>query len=140
MRRFHGPGLGLLLALVPALSAGAQRPRERPAVTIEEPRPLPVLPAAFVPFTIASEVCRNDHVPTVGLKVYNVLAQPVAVLRLRGRNFAPLDRTRLRCGAYVALWDGTLDGGTRAASPGIYYLQLTVDDRPYTRKVIVPQP
>ena len=78
--------------------------------------------------------------PIVGLRVYNVLAQPVAVLRLRGRNFTPLDRTRLRCGAYVALWDGTLDGGTRAASPGIYYLQLTVDDRPYTRKVIVPQP
>lgn len=140
MRRFQGPGLGLLLALVPVCAAGAQQPRERPVASIEEPRPLPVLPAAFVPFAISSEVCRNDHVPTVGLKVYNVLAQPVAVLRLRGRNVAPLDRARLRCGTYVALWDGTLDGGTRAASPGIYYLQLTVDDRPYTRKVIVPQP
>lgn len=140
MRRFQGPGLGLLLVLAPVVHAGAQQPRERPAASIEEPRPLPVLPAAFVPFTISSEVCRNDHVPTVGLKVYNVLAQPVAVLRLRGRSLAPLDRSRLRCGTYVALWDGTLDGGMRAASPGIYYLQLTIDDRPYTRKVIVPQP
>jgi hypothetical protein len=140
MRRFTGPGLGLLLLGAPVWSAGAQRQPDRPAVVIEEPRPLPVLPAAFVPFTIGQEICRNGHVPTVGLMVYNVLAQPVAVLRLRGRIATPIDRTQLRCGVHVALWDGTLDGGARVASPGIYYLQLTVDDRTTTRKVIVPQP
>jgi len=140
MRRLSGPGLGLLLMMVAAQPADAQRSPQRQAAVIEEPRPIPVLPAAFVPFTISSEVCRNDHVPTVGFRVYNVLAQPVAVLRLRGRNSIPLERSRLRCGIYVAVWDGTLDGGTRVASPGIYYLQLTIDDRPYTRKVIVPQP
>ncbi len=140
MRRFCGPGLGLLLVVAPVWSAGAQRPPERPVVVIEEPRPLPVLPAAFVPFTIGQETCRNGHVPIVGLTVYNVLAQPVAVLRLRGRIGTVIDRIALRCGNHVALWDGTLEGGARAASPGIYYLQLTVDDRTVTRKVIVPQP
>ncbi|MEO5824936.1 MAG: hypothetical protein ABIR59_03540 [Gemmatimonadales bacterium] len=140
MRRLKGPGLGLLLLVAPTWTVGAQRPPERPAVVIEEPRPLPVLPAAFVPFTIGPELCRNGHVPTVGLTVYNVLAQPVAILRLRGRIATTISSTQLRCGTHVALWDGTLDGGTRAASPGIYYLQLTVDDRINTRKVIVPQP
>ena len=109
-------------------------------MVIEEPRPLPVLPAAFVPFTIGQEFCQNGRLPTVGLKVYNVFARPVAVLRVRGRIATPIDRTQMRCGTHVALWDGTLDGGTRTASPGIYYLQLTVDDRTTTRKVIVPRP
>ena len=139
MRRIVRLGVGLLL-VVPLWAARAQEPVQRPQVTIEEPRPLPVLPAAFVPFTIAQEICRSGHVPTVGLKVYNVLAQPVAVLRMRGRIATVVDRVQLRCGVHVALWDGTLDGGTRAASPGIYYLQLTVDDRTSTRKVVVPQP
>ncbi len=140
MRRLKGPGLGLLLLVASASSAGAQRPPDRPVVVIEEPRPLPVLPAAFVPFTIGQDLCRNGHVPTVGFTVYNVLAQPVAILRLRGRIATTISTIQLRCGTHVALWDGTLDGGTRAASPGIYYLQLTVDDRTNTRKVIVPQP
>jgi hypothetical protein len=32
----------------------------------------------------------------------------------------------MRCGSYVAIWDGTIDGGTRLARPGIYYLRLSV--------------
>lgn len=141
MRRLVRPVLGLLLVGVSASSAAAQRvPESVPAAVIGEPRPNPVLPAALVPFVIPSEVCRKDHQPLVALKVYNVLAQPVAILRLRSRRAEAVDSRRMRCGTYVAIWDGTIGGGARVAPPGIYYLQLAVDDRPYTRKMIVTKP
>ncbi|HET9132711.1 MAG TPA: hypothetical protein VFN90_00270 [Gemmatimonadales bacterium] len=76
----------------------------------------------------------------MALKVYNVLAQPVATLRLRSRRAEALDGLKLRCGSYVATWNGTVEDGGRAAPPGIYYVQLLVDDRRATRKLIVPQP
>lgn len=141
MRRFIGPGLGLLLGGVVAVPAAAQRSSDLPAVVLEEPRPNPVLPAALVPFVIASDVCRRGHTPRVALRVYNVFAQPVASLRLRDRRSAVvLDSIPLRCGQYVGLWDGTVAGGTRAASPGIYYVSLSVDERRATKKIIITPP
>lgn len=141
MRRLYWSVVGVLLLAVAAVPVAAQRSSGRPLVTLEEPRPNPVLPAALVPFNIDPEVCQKGHVPQASVKVYNVLANPVAVLRLRGRRAEPLDNRPLRCGAYIAVWDGTIDGGARVAPPGIYYLQLAVDDRaPRTRKVIVTKP
>jgi hypothetical protein len=141
MRRFIGPGLGLLLGGVVALPAAAQRSSDLPAFVLEEPRPNPVLPAALVPFVIASDVCRRGHTPRVALRVYNVFVQPVASLRLRDRrNAVVLDSIPLRCGQYVGLWDGTVAGGTRAASPGIYYLRLSVDERSTAKKIIITPP
>jgi len=141
MRRLVRPVLGLMLVGGMARTAAAQRvPEIVPAAVIAEPRPNPVLPAALVPFVIPSEVCRKDHLPLVALKVYNVLAQPVATLRLRSRRAELVDSLRMRCGTYVAIWDGTIGAGTKVATPGIYYLQLSVDDRPYTRKIIVAHP
>ena len=142
MRRFVGPGLGLLLGGVAAFPVAAQRSSDAPApVVLEEPRPNPVLPAALVPFVIASDVCRRGHTPRVALRVYNVFAQPVASLRLRDRHAAVvLDSIPMRCGQYVALWDGTVAGGTRAASPGVYYLRLSVDERSTSKKIIVTPP
>lgn len=141
MRRLVRPVLVLLFLGVLAVPANAQRVPERlPSPAIEEPRPNPILPAALVPFVIPAEVCRKDHTPLVALKVYNVLAQPVAVLRLRSRRAEAVDSLPMRCGTYVAIWDGTIGGGAKVAPPGIYYLQLSVDSRPYTRKVVVAQP
>ena len=141
MRRLVRPVLWLCLVGGMARQAIAQRvPETIPAVVIAEPRPNPVLPAALVPFVIPAEICRKDHLPLVVLKVYNVLAQPVATLRLRTRRSELVDSLRMRCGTFVAIWDGTMGAGTKVAPPGIYYLQLSVDDRPYTRKVIVAHP
>ena len=117
------------------------------AVVLGEPRPLPVLPASLVPFSIAPDVCRDGRVPVVSLKVFDVLAQPVAVLRLRSRARELLDATRLSCGTFVATWGGAITPGDRLAPSGIYYLQLSVesqtaDGRPITlrdtERVIVP--
>ena len=141
MRRFIWPGLGLLLTGVMALHAGAQQPTPRPAVaSLEEPRANPVLPAVLVPFTIAPELCRQGHTPRVDLRVYNSLTQPVAVLRLRERSSVVLDSVPLKCGEHVALWDGTVESGTRAASPGLYRFRLSVDGTSFAKILIITPP
>lgn len=140
MRRFVWRGLGALLGVVVANHAAAQRSPAQPAIVLEEPRANPVLPAVLVPFTIAPEVCRQGHVPRVELRVYNVLTQPVANLRLRDRPRLVLDGNPLKCGAYVALWDGTIDGGTRAASPGLYKIVISVDGFTLAKNLIFTPP
>jgi hypothetical protein len=141
MRRFFGPGLGLLLGFVVASSATAQRSPTPATTVLHEPRADPVLPVALFPFTIAPEVCRQGHVPRISLKAYNSLSQTVAVLHLRDRPNALLDSLPLRCGDYVARWDGTVDGGTRAASPGLYFFVLSADGGLGTlRKLILTAP
>ena len=140
MRRFFGPGLGLLLGGVVALPAAAQRSPDAPTFVLEEPRPNPVLPAALVPFAITSEVCQGAC-PRVALRVYNVFVQPVASLRLRDRRAVVLDSIPLRCGQYVAPV-GWQYRWWRAGSlvRGIYLLQLSVDGVPTAKKVIVGAP
>lgn len=116
--------VGLLVA-VPGTGA-AQRPTA-PAVTLEDPRPLPVLPAALVPFRLSRELCRGGRQPLVSLKVRDVLAKEVATLRLRRDPGTRLEAARIGCGEFVAVWDGTVDNGRRLAPPQIYYLTLTAD-------------
>ena len=140
MRRFIWRGCGLMLGGVVAIPAVAQRSPARPAITLEEPRANPVLPAVLVPFTIAPEVCRQGHVPRVELRVYNSLSQPVAKLRLRDRPKVVLDSIPLKCGDFVALWDGTIDGGVRAASPGLYRIRLSVDGVGFAKILIFTPP
>ena len=125
MRRHVWPVVvGLLLAV--SERGAAQRPTT-PAVTIEDPRPLPVLPAALVPFRLSRELCRGGRQPLVSLKVRDVLAKEVATLRLWRDPGVLLDGARTGCGEFVAVWDGTVDGGRRLAPPQIYYLTLTAD-------------
>ncbi|MFZ5623920.1 MAG: hypothetical protein ACOY71_05770 [Gemmatimonadota bacterium] len=142
MGRLVWPGwwLGLLL-VVPRVPAAAQTAEsvQRPApVELREPYPNPSFPAAVIPFTISPEVCRNGHLPTVSLRIYNVLVQVVAIPVLPGAPPQRLEKTRLRCGEFEAVWDGKVQDGNRDAAPGIYYYQLTVDGLRYTGKMIVP--
>ncbi len=142
MRRLVGSvAAGLLVAMGSPLAA--QRPGAPTAVKLEEPRPAPVFPVAIVPFSIPAELCRGGRVPAVTLKVHDAIAKPVQTLRLRTRDRQPLDGLQLRCGRYVAFWDGTIDDGARIAPAFVYYLQLTVnfpDTAPLrdTFKLVVP--
>ena len=140
MHRFVRWGLGLLLGGVVALPAAAQRSPTRPAIALEEPRANPAYPVALVPFAVAPEICRQGHVPHVSLRVSNSLSQTVAVLRLRDRPTVVLDSIPLKCGEYVAVWDGTVSNGTRAASPGLYFFYLKVDDFGPTKKLLFTAP
>ena len=140
MRRFVWRGLGALLGWVVVLPAAAQRSPARPAISLEEPRANPILPAALVPFTIAPDICRQGHVPRVELRVYNSLSQVEATLRLSDRPTVVLDSIPLKCGDYVALWDGAVGGGTRAASPGLYKIRLSVDGVGFAKNLIFTPP
>ncbi len=147
MHRLVGP-IGVALLVMSAGPLTAQRSGGAPAAVIEEPRPNPILPAALVPFTIGPEFCRNGNSPSVRLEIRNVLVQPVATLRLRGGQRALLDGITLRCGSFVAIWNGLIrsggEGEERLAPPGTYYLQLTVRgigglSRNVVRTLVVPQ-
>lgn len=148
MRRHAVPVAVALLMLAATVQAVGQRATLPPAPTLDEPRPMPLFPALVVPFTIPAEYCRGGRTPGVQLRVFNSLTQPADTLTLRGRPATPLDGRPLRCGSFVARWDGTLSNPTRVAEPSAWYLQLAVDTAlrrlsgvpPIlrTRKVVVP--
>lgn len=138
MRRRVGPVLGLLLGGFLVSTTTAQRSPQAEPIVLQQARPNPIFPAALIPFTIAPGVCRSDHVPRVTLKIYNGAAQVVATLTLRGKPLVPLDGTPMRCGDYVATWDGTVDSGRSVAVPAVYFVRLEVDRIPKSKNLIVP--
>ncbi len=138
MRRRVGPVLGLLLGGILVLTTTAERSPQSEPIVLQQARPNPIFPAALIPFTIAPEVCRNDHVPRVTLKIYNGAAQAVATLTLRGKAEVLLDGNPMRCGDYVAAWDGTVDGGRSVAVPAVYLVRLEVDRTWRSKSLIVP--
>ena len=112
-----------------------------PTVELKQNYPNPFNPATTIPFALGGELFANGHRPKVSLKVYNVLAQLVAVPVLQGTGEA-LDKLELTCAdlsgcAYTAYWDGNVAGSNQQAASGVYLYQLTVDGARYTRKMII---
>src|SRR5205814_3120884 len=101
----HGIGRG---------GGGGVRGREwgqnpRPTVELKQNFPNPFNPATTIPFSLGGDLFANGHRPKVSLKIYNVLAQLVAVPILQGTGEA-LDNLELVCSsaegcAYSAYWD-----------------------------------
>jgi hypothetical protein len=127
MRRHVVPVAVALLVLAAVAPVAGQRAPLPPAPMLDEPRPMPLFPALVVPFTIPAEYCRGGKLPGVQLRIFNSLTQPTATLVLRDRRAQPLDGRPLRCGEFVARWDGTLGTPIRLAEPSAWYLQLAVD-------------
>jgi len=103
--------------------------------------PHPFNPATTIPFTLNGDLFANGHRPKVSLKIYNVLAQLVAVPILQGTG-EDLDNLELTCGttgpcAFTAYWDGKVLKTDREAASGVYIYQLVVDGRRFTKKMIV---
>ncbi len=140
MVRARWPGwfLGLLVGM--SLPAAAQERAPPPKVELKENYPNPFSASTTIPFSISPEVCANGHHPLVSLRIYNVLAQAVAIPVLRSSTGDPLERIRLNCGDYEAFWDGKFSDGKREVTPGVYYYQLIVDGQRYTRKMIARKP
>ena len=138
MVRVAWPGwwLGLLLLGVgaPLAAQGASDPP--PSIELKENYSNPFFPSTTIPFVIEPEVCRNGHRPEVSLRIYTVLVEVVAVPTLSGRPETPIERLSLACGSYEAFWDGRYADGERQVVPGVYYSELTVDGRRFTRKMI----
>ena len=135
MVRLGRPGWLIGLLLITGRAA-AQDPAPALRVELGENVPNPFFPATTIPFVIHQEVCTRGHDPLVSLKIYNVLAQVIAIPSLQGQPNELLDQIRLKCGSYVAVWDGKLLDGRSEVTPGIYYYQLVVDGQRFTRKMI----
>jgi hypothetical protein len=133
-------GLGVLAVGVEARAAWSQQGTPPATVQLKQNYPNPFNPATTIPFSLGPELFSGGHRPTVSLKVYNVLAQLVAVPILQGTG-EPLDNVQLSCASttscdFSAYWDGNVLSGRQAAS-GVYIYQLVVDGRRFTKKMII---
>ncbi|MEP6989991.1 MAG: hypothetical protein ABJA80_03605 [bacterium] len=100
--------------------------------------PNPFNPDTRIPFSIVGCEGREAR-RIVSLRIYNVLAQLVAVPRLEvstGPRLA-LQRVAMACGDYSAYWDGRVILSGRSAASGVYLIELVVDGNRYTRKAVV---
>jgi hypothetical protein len=111
-----------------------QQPRGRKAGTLGQNYPNPFNPETFIPFSLTCDGAGGEHV--VSLRVYNVLAQLVAVPRVQGSDL-PLSNLKLACGDYVAWWDGKVLNTGREAASGVYIYKLEVDGQPFAKKMFV---
>jgi hypothetical protein len=90
--------------------------------------PNPVSPETFIPFQLKGEVFVGGQRPLVSLRIFNMLAQVVAVPIVQGSG-EKLDNAPLSwngTGDYTAYWDGKIQGTGREATSGVYVYQLIV--------------
>jgi hypothetical protein len=133
-------GLGLWAAGVGPKEVRGQQ-GSTPSVQLRQNYPNPFNPATTIPFALGGEVFASGHRPKVSLKIYNVLAQLVAVPVLQGTG-EPLDQLELTCSssagcAFTAYWDGNVSNSGRQAASGVYIYQLTVDAARFTKKMVI---
>ena len=94
----------------------------------------------LIPFTVGAPSCTDRSRPhVVSVRIYNVLAQLVAVPLLRadqsteppppGLVGRPLNKLLLPCGRYLAYWNGRQAMTGRPLPAGIYLYELVVDDQ-----------
>ena len=122
--------LGLIgLMTTPAHGQGGGQ--DRPAVQLEQNYPNPFNPETTIPFTLGEAFWENGSRPVVSLRIYNVLAQLVAIPVLQGTGEV-LDNLELEwngTGRYRAYWDGRISQTDREAASGVYVYQLIVNGR-----------
>jgi hypothetical protein len=132
-------GLGLVAAGTGIAAGQGNNPGS--AVELRQNYPNPFNPATTIPFTLGGDLFANGHKPRVSLRIYNVLAQLVAVPILQGTG-QPLEEQELTCGsslgcAFSAYWDGNVRNTGQQAASGVYIYQLTVDGKRFTKKMII---
>ena len=129
--------LGLLIAAPTAVAA--QDRSASSGVQLGRNYPNPFNPETTIPFGLDRSLWDDGQPPVVSLRIYNVLAQLVAIPILQGSGEL-LENIQLQwngTGEYSAFWDGKLLGSDREAASGVYVYQLVVDGRAFTKKMTV---
>jgi hypothetical protein len=140
MTRYAWALLGLGLGWgVAARAAAGQAPQ--PSVQLQPSYTNPFIPPGTIQFRLGGELFLNGHRPVVTLRIYNVLAQLVAVPILNGTG-QQLDSLPLSCSStlgcsYSAYWDGYVRGTQTPALSGVYIYQLVVDGWRFTKKMVI---
>ncbi len=144
MKSFAYAMLAAVLVLATPTAAKAQQPQAgRTPVELLQNYPNPFNPATTIPFRLSEELFRDGRRPVVSLRIFNVLAQLVAVPSLQGSG-QPLSNLELECRDardgfcdFSAFWDGNYQGTNREAASGVYVYQLTVNGQRQSRRMIV---
>ena len=144
MRRSALAWLVIGLALATPHKAKTQSATPRGGqVELQQNYPNPFNPTTTIPFRLSVDLFANGHRPVVSLRIYNILAQLVAIPTLQGSG-QPLNGVQLDCldftGGYCnfsAYWDGNYLNTGREAASGIYVYQLIVDGTRQSKKMIV---
>ena len=121
----------------------SQAPARTAQVELLQNYPNPFNPATTIPFRLSESAFANGHRPVVSLRIYNVLAQLVAIPTIQASG-EPLDGIALECREvrdgyceFSAYWDGRYLGTDREAASGVYVYQLIVDGRRSSRRMVV---
>ena len=139
--RWAALALALALCAVPTKQAAGQeaasQPRGRKLGVLGQNYPNPFNPETRIPFKIDYEGCTGVHV--VSVRIYNVLAQLVAVPKLEGEIGLnrPVSNLSLPCGTYTSFWDGKVLNTGKEAASGVYLYELVVDGERSTKKAFV---
>ena len=139
--RWAALALALALCAVPTKQAAGQetasQPRGRKLGVLGQNYPNPFNPETRFPFKIDYEGCVGFHV--VSVRVYNVLAQLVAVPKLEGEIGLnrPVSNLSLPCGSYTTFWDGKVLNTGKEAASGVYLYELIVDGERSTKKAFI---
>jgi hypothetical protein len=129
--------LGLSVAASAPLAAQESQQRDR--VELGQNYPNPFNPETTIPFTLPEGLFGAGERPVVSLRIYNVLAQLVAIPILQGSG-EPLDNLRISwngTGQYAAYWDGKVQNTDREAASGVYVYQLVVNGQRFTGKMTI---
>lgn len=144
MKRYAQAWLVAVLVLTTPLVAKAQsQGTQRSPVELGQNYPNPFNPATTIPFQLSDQLWQNGRRPVVSLRIYNVLAQLVAIPSLQ-QSGQRLDNLELDCQnaqggfcAFSAYWDGHWQGTTREAASGVYVYQLIVNGQRLSRRMLV---
>ena len=115
---------------------------DRTTAALGQNYPNPFNPTTTIPFLVGDPPTCTDQgrVHRVTLRIYNVLAQLVAIPILQGTSGnagQPIENVQLSCGQYTAYWDGMYLRTNREVASGVYLYRLEVDGKPWVRKMIV---
>jgi hypothetical protein len=141
----------LVAALFVTHSLAAQAPAAPPPARLRadgfdlgQSSPNPTAGETRFPFFVGDPpTCRDPRRQyRVSLRIFNLLAQEVAVPLLTGPNgelegARRLNGVTLTCRQYQAFWDGRVDGTQREAPDGIYLYRLEVNGRAVVKKLSV---
>ena len=140
--------IGVLLVLLSAFAADSLSAQEmgQPAASgqaggfqLEQNYPNPFNPETTIPFSLSSDLWEDGQRPVVTLRIFNVLAQLVAVPVLQGTG-EPLNGIELAwngTGNFAAYWDGKVRGTDREAASGVYVYQITVNGFRDTKRMTI---
>src|ERR687883_225298 len=137
--------LGALASSSAAAQGASPQPQARersPGFELGQNYPNPFNPATTIPFTIGDppSCTESNREYRVTLRIYNVLAQLVAIPVLQGGETAagqPLVNVPLRCGTYTAYWSGTFMNASQEVASGVYLYRIEIDGRAIVKKMIV---